>query len=120
VTTTIGAIWFGLEPAASSSAANSHVLSLGNSRTQFGFCSCPGSLLWRNAMSTVEGSREPCFEFSHPRFPPASGRLRAHVVCSKNLGAKAFRGFESTRMLGLLKYLAPASKFMNERLAGFR
>ncbi len=34
-----GAIWFGLEPAASAAAANAQVLFLGNSRTQFAFSS---------------------------------------------------------------------------------
>jgi hypothetical protein len=34
-----GAIWFGLEPAASAAAASAQVLFLGNSRTQFGFSS---------------------------------------------------------------------------------
>jgi len=34
-----GAIWFGLEPAASAAAANAEVLFIGNSRTQFGFSS---------------------------------------------------------------------------------
>jgi hypothetical protein len=34
-----GAIWFGLEPAASTAAANAQVLFLGNSRTVFGFSS---------------------------------------------------------------------------------
>ena len=34
-----GAIWFGLEPAASAAAANAGVLFIGNSRTQFGFSS---------------------------------------------------------------------------------
>jgi hypothetical protein len=34
-----GAIWFGLEPAASTAAANARVLFLGNSRTQFAFSS---------------------------------------------------------------------------------
>jgi hypothetical protein len=34
-----GAIWFGLEPAASAAAANAKVLFIGNSRTQFGFSS---------------------------------------------------------------------------------
>lgn len=34
-----GAIWFGLEPAASAAAANAQVLFVGNSRTQFGFSS---------------------------------------------------------------------------------
>jgi hypothetical protein len=34
-----GAIWFGLEPAASTAAANAQVLFLGNSRTQFAFSS---------------------------------------------------------------------------------
>lgn len=34
-----GAIWFGLEPAASASAANAQALFIGDSRTQFGFSS---------------------------------------------------------------------------------
>jgi hypothetical protein len=34
-----GAIWFGLEPAASAAAANAQVLFIGNSRTVFGFSS---------------------------------------------------------------------------------
>ena len=34
-----GAIWFGLEPAASAAAANARVLFIGNSRTQFAFSS---------------------------------------------------------------------------------
>jgi hypothetical protein len=34
-----GAIWFGLEPAASTAAANAQVLFVGNSRTQFAFSS---------------------------------------------------------------------------------
>ena len=34
-----GAIWFGLEPAATAAAANAQVLFLGNSRMQFGFSS---------------------------------------------------------------------------------
>jgi hypothetical protein len=36
-----GAIWFGLEPAASAAAVNAQVLFIGDSRTQFGFSSKP-------------------------------------------------------------------------------
>ena len=78
-----GAIWFGLEPAASSAAANAHVLFLGNSRTQFAFSS-NATAHWFSSLSEsyylLGFSHEENYTFEAPLVSKLHPRAKVYVI----------------------------------------
>jgi len=78
-----GAIWFGLEPAASAAAANAHVLFLGNSRTQFAFSSKATSK-WFSSISEsyylLGFSHSENYTFEGPLVRKLRSKAKVHVI----------------------------------------
>jgi hypothetical protein len=78
-----GAIWFGLEPAASSAAANAHVLFLGNSRTQFAF-SGTATADWFSSLSEsyylLGFSHSENYTFEAPLLRKLRARAKVYVI----------------------------------------
>jgi hypothetical protein len=78
-----GAIWFGLEPAVNTAAANARVLFLGNSRTQFAFSSKATSD-WFSSLSEsyylLGFSHEENYTFEAPLLRKLHPRAKVYVI----------------------------------------
>jgi hypothetical protein len=78
-----GAMWFGLEPAASVAAANAHVLFLGNCRTQFAFSS-KATADWFSSLSEtyylLGFSHWENYTFEAPLLRKLRPRAKAYVI----------------------------------------
>jgi hypothetical protein len=82
-----GAIWFGLEPAASAAAANAQVLFLGDSRTQFAFSS-KAIADWFSSLSVsyylLGFSHDENYTFEAPLLRKLHPRAKVYVI---NIGS---------------------------------
>ncbi len=78
-----GAIWFGLEPAATAAAANAQVLFLGNSRMQFGFSS-EATADWFSSLSAsyylLGFSHNENYTFEAPLLRKLRPRAKVYVI----------------------------------------